>query len=159
MDPCLLDGYGLPYASLGGGLYWRTLLPPGLWCVVFLGDMIFYGWRVHFRDQGFLSCPCELNFLERSYIQLVFLFPYSIPPLCFAQMQCLQGTWYTTPAFSCGVLLSFGCTNILLRVRWVSWLLLHHDGGTPGSGLPKPRVTGTPRPQRPCPTSKGFQKP
>ena len=44
-------------------------------------------------------------------------YPLSVSPM-YTQGQSLQGIWYTTPAFSCGVLLSLGCTSILLRVMW-----------------------------------------
>ena len=47
------------------------------------------------------------------------LTPYllSVSPV-YTQGQSLHGTWYTIPAFSGGVLLSLGCTSILLRVKW-----------------------------------------
>ena len=55
----------------------------------------------------------------------------------YIQRHSLQGAWYTNPAFSCGVLLSLGCTSILWRVKWGFMAVDTPWWWTLGSGLLK----------------------
>ena len=67
-----------------------------------------------FRDQVYFYSSSVLTSLLCSFSLTPYLL--SVSPW-YTSWQSLHGTWYTTPDFSCGVRLSFGCTSILLSVR------------------------------------------
>ena len=121
--PCPLDGFSLLYASLGGGnVSTGAFHSFPVYGVVLLCDMIHDSWKVHFRDRVLLSCPCDLNLFKGSYIMvdvpflLLRIFSQSHKYTHMGNPHKGPGT---LPLHSPGgVLLSLGCTNILLRVKW-----------------------------------------